>query len=107
VPEDWKGRSAQPGTSFRIGHLMSKVEPVYPQDALRQQMAGRVKLHVIIGRDGAVESAKVLEGAGLLNEAALRAVQQWRYEATLLGGEAIEIEQDITVAFRISSPASR
>jgi outer membrane biosynthesis protein TonB len=40
----------------------------------------------------------------LLAEAALRAVQQWRYEPTMLGSQAIEVEEDITVVFRIITP---
>jgi TonB family protein len=66
-------------------------------------MAGTVKVHVVIGANGTVEKAEPLNGPSLLGEAALRAVQQWRYEPTLLGNVAIEVEDDITVVFRIRS----
>jgi outer membrane biosynthesis protein TonB len=42
----------------------------------------------------------------LLAEAALRAVQQWHYEPTFLGGEATQAEEDITIVFRFTSPAA-
>jgi protein TonB len=67
-------------------------------------MAGTVKVHVVIGANGAVEKAEPLNGPALLEEAALRAIQQWRYEPTMLGSAAIEVEEDIAVVFRITSP---
>jgi len=104
VPAESKARLSKPGTSLQIGRLVSKAEPVYPAEALRQRMAGTVKVHVIVGANGAVEKAELLSGPLLLEEAALRAVQQWRYEPTTLGSEAIEVEEDITVVFRITTP---
>lgn len=67
-------------------------------------MAGTVKVHAVIGANGTVEKAEPLNGPALLEESALRAVQQWRYEPTMLGSEAIEVEEDITVVFRITTP---
>jgi TonB family protein len=104
VPAESKGRLSRPVTIFQIGRLVSKVEPVYPQEALRQGIAGTVKVHVVIGRSGTVERAELSDGPWLLAETVLRAVQQWRYEPTILGGEAIEVEDDITVVFRIRFP---
>jgi TonB family protein len=104
VPAESKGRPSRPGTSLQIGRLVSKVEPQYPHEALRQRIAGAAKVHVVIGRNGTVERAELLDGPELLAEAALRAVQQWHYEPTMLGGAAIEVEEDITVVFRIASP---
>jgi TonB family protein len=105
VPTESKARLSRPGTSLQFGRLVSKAEPVYPPEALRQRMAGTVKVHVVIGANGTVEKAEPLNGPSLLGEAALRAVQQWRYEPTLLGNVAIEVEDDITVVFRITSPS--
>lgn len=103
VPTESKARLSRPGTSLQIGRLVSKAEPVYPAEALRQRIAGTVKVHLVIGANGTVAKAEPLSGPALLEEAALRAVQQWRYEPTMLGGEAIEVEEDITVAFRITT----
>ena len=104
VPAESKARLSKPGTSLQIGRVVSKAEPVYPLEALRQRMAGTVRVHVLIGANGTVEKAEPLNGPSLLEEAALRAVQQWRYEPTMLGSQAIEVEEDITVVFRITSP---
>jgi TonB family protein len=106
VPPELKASASRPGTTLHIGQLISKVEPVYPKDALQQRIEGTVKLHVVIGRDGTVERTESTEGPALLAAEAVRAVQGWRYEPTVLGGAAMEAEENITIVFRIIDPAT-
>lgn len=91
--------------ALTIGGLLSKVEPVYPPDALRQRIAGTVKLHIVRGTDGQVETATVTDGPIQLRNAALQAVQQLRYQPTLLGSTPVEAEEDVTLIFRIATPS--
>jgi protein TonB len=102
LAQDAAKRPSTQGTTLQIGRLLSKVEPVYPAEALRERLAGSVKLHVVIGRNGSVTSAELLDGSVVLAESAVRAVQQWRYEPTLLGGAPVEMEEEIRLVFRIS-----
>src|SRR5580704_2887764 len=104
VPAQSRERLARPGARLQIGRLVSKAEPVYPQEALRQRIGGTVKLHLVIAGNGSIVRADLIAGPWLLAQAALRAVQQWRYEPTILGGEAIQVDDDVTVVFRITSP---
>jgi TonB family protein len=104
TPSDSKSPVPLSSTSLRIGRLVSRVEPVYPPEALRQRIAGTVKIHVLIARDGTVARVDLLEGPAFLTEAARVAVQQWTYEPTLLGGEPVEAEENISIVFRIDSP---
>jgi len=97
-------RASWPGINPTIGRLVSSVEPLYPKDALRQRIAGTVHLHVVVGRSGAIEKVEATDGPALLAEAALRAVQQWHFEPTLLAGQAIEAEQNVTIVFRLANP---
>ena len=106
MPANSGGPAARLGASLQIGRLASKVDPVYPPEALRQRTGGKVRLHVVIDRMGAVESASIIDGPAPLADAALRAVRQWRYEATTVGGAAVEVEQDVTVVFRVTSSSS-
>jgi TonB family protein len=106
VPSGTQGRKSRPGTSLQIGRLTSKIEPLYPAEALGQRVAGRVRVHVLIGRNGSIERAELVEGPALLTETALRDVQQLHFEPTLLGGMAIEVEEDITVIFHIANSPS-
>jgi periplasmic protein TonB len=91
--------------ALTIGRLVSKVDPVYPSDALQQRISGTVKLHIVVGMDGRVETASVTEGPAQLRNAALRAVEQWRYEPTLLGSAPVEAEEDVALVFRIVTPS--
>jgi outer membrane biosynthesis protein TonB len=103
MPAGSQGAGSRLGTSLQIGRLASKVEPAYSVEALRQKIAGTVKLHVVIGANGAVQSAEVMGGPALLADSARHAVEQWRYDPTMLGGTAIEVEEGVTLVFRIAS----
>jgi TonB family protein len=102
MPAQSKTKPSGPA-ALAIGRLISKAEPIYPPDALRQRISGTVKLHVVVGVDGRVESATVTEGLMQLSNNALQAVKQWRYEPTLLGTAPVEAEEDITMIFRIAA----
>ncbi len=101
APAEPNARGSRPA-ALSIGRLVSKLEPVYPLDALRQRIAGTVKLHIVRGVDGQVETATVTDGPVQLRNAALQAVQQWRYQPTLLGSTPVEAEEDVTLIFRIA-----
>ncbi|PYU25787.1 MAG: hypothetical protein DMG30_04295 [Acidobacteria bacterium] len=75
------------------------MQPLYPPLAIQARIQGNVVLHAIIGREGAVSELQVLSGHPLLVNSALDAVRQWRYSATLLKGQAVEVETTITVSF--------
>ena len=94
------------GTSLQLGHLLSRVEPVYPEDAKQQGVQGTVKLHAVIGRHGSVETLQSVNGPPLLVAAAMNAVRKWRFSETLLAGQTVETEEDIDIIFRLSNPGA-
>jgi TonB family protein len=101
VPPELKSQISRQGASLQIGPLVSRVEPVYPEDAEQQRIEGVVKLHIIIGRDGNVQDVDQMSGPPLLVSAAANAIRQWRYKPTSLGGEPVEAGESITVTFRL------
>lgn len=86
--------------SLQIGRVVSRVEPIYPEEAKQEGIEGAVRLHLVVGRDGSVKSVTAISGQASLAEAAMNAVREWHYGQTLLGGQAVETEQDIVVKFR-------
>jgi TonB family protein len=94
-------RSQLVGAKLQLGQVVSRVDPIYPEDARRQGIEGTVKLHAIVGTDGSVQGIEGITGPPLLVPAALGAVRQWRYQPTLLGAQPIETGQDITIVFRL------
>ncbi len=79
--------------------LVYRVEPIYPPLALATRTSGEVKLQATIATDGKVKNLEVVSGNPLLVQAAVAAVQQWRYKPTLLNREPVEVETFITVNF--------
>jgi TonB family protein len=69
--------------------ILHRVEPVYPELARSNRIIGTVKLQLIIGRDGKVKSAEAMGGHPLLIEAALNAVEEWKYEPAAQETKAI------------------
>ena len=94
------------GTSLQLGHLLSRVEPSYPEDAKQQGIQGTVKLHAVIDRHGSVENLQSVNGPPVLVAAAMNAVRQWRFSETLLAGQSVETEEDIDIVFRLSNPGT-
>ena len=103
VSANTNSQKPSPGKNLRIGHAISRIEPVYPEDAKRQGIEGAVKLHVIVNRDGQVRNVELASGPALLAKAATRAIREWRYSLTLVGGQPVETEQDVVVTFRLVS----
>jgi TonB family protein len=61
--------------------IVSKVNPSYPAEAKKKGIEGIVQLDVRITAAGAVEDVKVTKGRSELNDSAVSAVRQWKYEA--------------------------
>jgi TonB family protein len=82
--------------------LVHRVEPEYPPLAMTIHLSGTVLLRARIGGNGEVRDVEVVSGNALLAQAALAAVRQWRYRPTLLNGQPVEVETQITVRFVMS-----
>jgi TonB family protein len=97
-----------PGTSqpVRVGSVLQTpvktvdVAPILPVQAQRAGVRGMVILELHIGADGSVTDAKVLRSIPLLDEAALAAARQWRYEPTLLNGVPVPTIVTASVPFK-------
>jgi TonB family protein len=55
-------------------------DPQYPELARRNNISGSVRLELLVTADGKVKDVKVLGGNPVLAQAAVSAVQKWRYE---------------------------
>jgi protein TonB len=90
------------GGNVTAAKLMNKVQPMYPPLARQTRISGTVRLHAIIGKNGQVEQLEVMSGHPLLVQAALDAVKQWKYQATTLNGEPVEVDTTIDVIFSLN-----
>jgi protein TonB len=83
------------------GLLIRKVSPVYPQQALQMHIQGSVQLQASISKEGKISNVKTLSGDPSLARAAADAVRQWKYKPYLLNGEAVGIQTEVTVNFKL------
>ncbi|HUI51454.1 MAG TPA: energy transducer TonB [Terriglobales bacterium] len=90
------------GGNVQAARLVNRVQPLYPPLARQTRISGTVKLHAIIGKNGAVEQLTVVSGHPLLVQSALDAVRQWRYQPTLLNGDPVEVDTEIDVIFSLA-----
>ena len=90
------------GGKIRPPRLLQRVEPVYPRLAVAAHVEGDVVLTAIIDTDGRVRQLAVKGGHPSLAPAAREAVAQWLYEPTILNGQPIAVQLDVTVKFRLN-----
>jgi TonB family protein len=92
------------GGNVQRSQLVHQVDAVYPEAARTAgpdggPLEGTVKLAVVIGKDGKVQSVTPTEGHPLLAAAAQEAVQQWTYKPTRLNGDPVEVATTVDVNF--------
>ncbi|HEV2732653.1 MAG TPA: energy transducer TonB, partial [Terriglobales bacterium] len=94
-----------PRTPIRVGggvkapRLISGPEPVFPVLARQAKIAGAVVIDAVIDTQGNVVEMKTVSGPQILALAAMEALRQWKYEPTILGGEAIPVRLLVTITF--------
>jgi len=83
-------------------NLIRKVQPLYPPEAKRDGVQGRVRFTVIINKDGKIEHVTLVSGDPVLAQAAKEAVEQWVYKPVLLNGNPVEVVTTIDVNFTLA-----
>ena len=78
---------------------IKKRQPVYPDEAERENITGSVVVDIIIDEKGVVESAHALSGSTSLREAAVEAAMEWRFRPYTVGGKPEKIICSITFSF--------
>jgi protein TonB len=89
------------GGKVKAPSLVNRVNPEYPAVAQSAQVEGAVVLEATVGKDGRVDSVRIVNGNPLLNASAIAAVKQWRYEPLQLNGDPVPFILTVTVSFRM------
>ena len=92
------------GSGVRPPTVVQRVPPAYPPEARTARVEGIVVLEATISTTGEVSDVEVLRSVPLLDEAAVAAVRQWRYEPTLVDGVAVPVLMMVSVNFMLPSP---
>jgi TonB family protein len=83
--------------------IVTRVQPDYPGDAADLRIHGVVKMTVVIGTNGRVESARLLSGHRLLAPAALQAARKWVFEPTEVQGKPVRVATEIDIPFNLDA----
>lgn len=74
----------------------------YTSNAMRAKVQGLVPVQIIVGADGTVEKARVLQSLHPeLDEQALIAAREWTFRAGRLNGQAVAVSTIIVLEFRL------
>lgn len=80
-----------------------KVDPAYPLELMRENVAGTVILYAIIHADGTVGNVRVLRGVDdRLDRFASQAVAQWQFHPATKNGSPVDVEATFQIPFRPS-----
>jgi protein TonB len=95
-------KTANVSSGVMNGYLIYKKTPTYPPIALQIRIEGTVVLQATISKGGTIENLRVLSGPAMLQQAAIDAVQQWRYRPYLLNGQPVDVETTVNVVFKMN-----
>ena len=96
------------GGAYHVGggvtkpKIISRVEPDYSEEGRRNKWQGVILLRVVIGADGKAQDISVVRSPGMgLDEKAMEALRQWRFEPGTKDGQPVPVEVLFEVSFRL------
>jgi TonB family protein len=93
----------RPGGAVSAPRLIKEIKPRYTPEAMRNRIQGTVLLEAIVTSDGCASEIRVVKSldSGGLDEEAVLAVSQWRFEPGRRMGEAVDVLVVIEVTFLV------
>jgi TonB family protein len=97
----WQQPPGQPGTHRPIP--LYRPEPEYSDEARNAHIQGSVEVSLTVGTDGIAHDIVVTKSLGHgLDEKALTAIRQWRFDPAAEDGKPIPALIKVAVSFRLS-----
>jgi TonB family protein len=81
--------------------LIKSVDPIYPEEARKNQVEGLVILEAKIDEKGNVADVRILRSIPALDQAAIDAVKQWKYEPMIIKRKPMPVLFTVTVRFML------
>jgi TonB family protein len=99
------GNSASDDVSAPVA--TRKVDPAYPLELMRQNVAGTVILYGVIHTDGTVGSVRVLRSVDdQLDQFARKAIVKWQFQPATKNGTPVDVEATFWIPFHPSRVGS-
>ncbi|GAB6094688.1 hypothetical protein JCM14469_09400 [Desulfatiferula olefinivorans] len=83
--------------------LVSQIEPVYPHDARRKGIEGKVVVQFVVTRNGQVTDIRVVDATppGIFDQKAVDAVGKWRFEPGTYRGNPVDSRVTLPIRFEL------
>jgi TonB family protein len=88
-------------TGIREPQLILKKMPIYPQEAIMQNIEGTVELKCFVDVEGMVKYTRIIKGDPILAQAAIDAVKQWKYSPAIINDEPWPNEVSVILVFKM------
>ena len=95
------GGPSHAGGQLQQPKLISAPPASYPPLALRARLQGVVVIDALVDTNGKVTAMKVISGLADLQQAAMEAVHNWKYEPAQLNGQPIAVHTKVNVTFHL------
>ena len=90
------------GGGVSMPSILSRIDPVYSEDARRARYEGTVILEAIVRKDGTVEILRVVRSLGFgLDEQAIVALKEWKFRPAMRSGVPVDVAMNIQVNFNL------
>ena len=96
------------GGVFRVGGGVIAPRPIftpdpeYTEEARKSRHQGTCVLWIVVGTDGRAREIRVMRILGFgLDEKAIEAVKQWKFEPATKDGRAVAVQVNVEVTFRL------
>ncbi len=84
--------------------VLQRQIPIYPAIARQAHIQGEIVLRFAVGTDGNVGSVHVLSGNGMLANAALEAIRQWKFKPYEIEGHIVSVTSIMNIRFTMADP---
>lgn len=101
---DIPSEGSQLAKNFDLPEFTSRKQPSYTENARKMGISAVVELEVVLRKDGKVGNIEVIHWAGFgLDESAIAAVKELKFEPALLDGQAISCRALIRYNFNLKN----
>jgi TonB family protein len=102
-PAQLAATTSVPTTDLSQPSATRKVDPAYPMELMRENIAGTVILYGIIRKDGTVANIRVIRSVdSRLDRFASQALSQWQFQPAMKNDSPVDVEATFQIPFRPS-----
>jgi len=101
---------SKPGSGVTLPKPTHEERPQYTKEALKAGIEGSVLLNVVVQKDGTVgqvDIARSLDKMYGLDESAIKAARQWRFEPGTKDGKPVAVLVTIELTFTLRKKAEK